>query len=314
VNLLQESYALAGTPRISSWERPRKSAASMLLSEFLPNVYIPSRIELAPRSAEQMAMTVRLFDRWHGSAVAIEDLSEDLVRGFLADLRRSRAAATVNSKRCHLLALWRCAYEEEYLERPPRATKIRRANAQPRIPEAWTPAEVGRILRSAYRTEKPIGEISSGDWFISFLLVVYDTGERRGAMLETKTADVDLAGGSITFRRTKTGRQRLCRLHATTVSACARIHYPERELMWPMPFSREALEKRFRKILARAGVRFGRGRGGLFHKLRRTSGTLVEANGGDGAKHLGNTRAVFEASYLDPRFARNDLQFLPRPE
>ena len=84
--------------------------------------------------------------------------------------------------------------------------------------------------------------------------------------------------------------------------------------MWPWPYSREALDKRLRKILKAAGVRHGRGQGGLLHKFRRTSGTLVEAAGGDGAKHIGNTRKVFESHYLDPRFVdRSQLNLLPRP-
>ena len=74
------------------------------------------------------------------------------------------------------------------------------------------------------------------------------------------------------------------------------------------------MQEHFSRICKRAGVRYGRRYGGLFHKLRRTSGTLVEQAGADGSRHIGNTRAVFERRYRDPRFmSRVALELLPRP-
>jgi hypothetical protein len=49
------------------------------------------------------------------------------------------------------------------------------------------------------------------------------------------------------------------------------------------------------------------------HKMRKTAGTLVEANGGDGSKLIGNDRKNFVRHYLDPRFGAGQLQFLPPP-
>ena len=49
------------------------------------------------------------------------------------------------------------------------------------------------------------------------------------------------------------------------------------------------------------------------HKLRKTAGTLVEMNGGDGSRLIGNKRANFIKHYLDPRFGSGQLQFLPPP-
>ena len=84
--------------------------------------------------------------------------------------------------------------------------------------------------------------------------------------------------------------------------------------MWPWVATLNYLDKIFKRILKRAGVTYGYRHGGLFHKLRRTSGTLVEAGGEDGSRHIGNTRGVFEARYCDPRFMdRRSLEVLPRP-
>jgi integrase len=277
---------------------------------FLRDVYLPSRLELGVESIGQMEVTVRLFQRWAGREIAIGEFSESLIRSFLTDLRKTRKGATVNAKRCHLLAIWWCAYDEEVLDRPPR--KIRRAACDAAIPEAWTPEEVGRILEAASETRRPIAGLPAPAWWLAFLLTIYDTGERRGAVLAATPADVDLDEACIVFYKTKTRRPRFaCILRPSrpfaksstrAESDCSRGPVPGRRWLGGCAG------------FSSAEVSFGRAHGGLFHKLRRTSGTLVEAAGGDGARHIGNTRAVFEGRYLDPRFmGRQGFALLPRP-
>ena len=300
------------TPLPVKADRPFTEAQEMPLFVFLHQIYIPSRIGLKPESIKQMEIAIRQFEKWARRTVTIGELSEDLIRGFMTDFHKDRAGATVNSKRRPLVSLRQCAFDEEIIDRPLR--KIRRAKEIPTIPEAWTPGEVGRIMEAARRARGDIEGIPTRDWWESILLVLYDTGERRGAVLSTATRDLCLDEAHIVFKNTKTGRPRWAPLHLETVEACRRIYDPDRALMWPWSRTRESLEKRIRVILWRAKVKFGKGHGGLFHKLRRTSGTLVEAAGLDGSKHIGNTRAVFESNYLDPRFIpRQSLERLPRP-
>lgn len=289
-------------------------AASPTLRDFLKTVYVPSRLELGRDSVRQMEISIGRLEAWAGRTLTLADLDEDLLRQFLASYRADHSPATTNSKRCQLLALWRCAWEEEYLESPPRAGKIRRAKAEPNIVEAWSAEEVGRILDAAAQTPGAICGILASAWWESLIYVFYDTGERRGAMMKTAAADLSLAGGWIVFRQRKTKAPRWCPLSTEAIAACRAVYDPARPLMWPWPFTREWLDKSFKAILRRAGVAFGRDRGGCFHKLKRSSGTLVEANGGDGARHTGTTRTVFERHYRDPRFfGHHDLDRLPRP-
>lgn len=285
----------------------------MLLQDFLHRVYFPSRLGLSESTAYQLTLTVRILERWAGRPVEVEALTETMLRDFLADFAGDRAGATINTVRHRLLALWRQAWQEELLPSPPRTKLIPKARDSPAIPEAWTAAEVGRILTAANRLRGTIAGIPRAAWWLSILSTAYDTGERRGALLAVAPADVGLEAGRIIFRKTKTGRLRVCSLHPDTLAAIRVIYNPAAELLWPWPHSRPNLSARFRTILSNAGVAHGRGRGGLFHKLRRTSGTLVEVSGGDGSRHLGNTRRVFEQSYLDPRFLPDQLGLLPRP-
>jgi len=285
----------------------------MRLHTFLEYVYIPSRLEISPGATAQIAVALRQLDRWAGHSLSIEDFSEDLVRRFLADFCRTHAPATTNDRRRDLLAVWQCAFDEDFLDRPPCRKRIPRCNGGALVPDAWTPAEVGRILATTKQERRWIATIPAADWWLSFLLVLYDTGERCGAALATVPSDLSLDGASIIFRKTKTRQPRVCPLHPDTIEACIRIYDLHRARVWPWPYTRNWLDTRFKRILKRAGVRHPSGK--LFRLFRSTSGSLVEAAGGDGARHLGNSRRVFEKHYKDPRICgEGQLKFLPRPK
>ena len=282
------------------------------LSDYLVRVYVPSRLELSPGAVRQIQVAVTQLERFAGRPLLPADLDEDLVRRFLADFRQSHAAATTNSRRRDVLAIWQSGFDEGWCDQPPRRKRVPTATANGDLPRAWSVEEVGRILAAAAQDRWPIAGLPARDWWLSFLLVLYDSGERKGAALSVSPRDIDYDHSCILFRRTKTGRQRWCHLHPDTLAACKRLHDPMRPRLWPWPFTTNALDKRLKRILQRAQVWHPPGR--LFRLFRVTSGTLVEQSGGPGDKHLGNSREVFEQHYCDRRFVPDTLQYLPRPQ
>jgi integrase len=288
---------------------------AILLGDFLESVYLPTRIQLSADRLRHLAGTIVQLEQFAGRRIFVKDFSEVLIRDYLTWLRSTgRAAETVNSRRADLLALWRCAWDEELVPDPPRSRKVRRLTSPRRIPEAWSSGQVRAILNACSQAPGRICGIPASLWWRSLIGVAYDTGERRGAILATPTKDLLLDHSAVVFRQTKTGAERFCRLDSSTVEFCRAIYDPCRPLMWPWHGEIDSLNDRLETILKRAGVPWGRNRGGVFSKFRKTSGTLVEANGGRGNEHIGNTRKVFEAHYLDPRFLdRSQLDKLPRP-
>ena len=282
------------------------------LTDYLHAVYVPSRLDISAGAVRQIAVACRQLEAFAGRALLPADLTEDLIRQFLADFRASRSAATTNSRRRDLLAIWQSGFDLGWCRTPPRRKRIPTARQYGDLPRAWSIDEVSRILAAAAGDRWPIAGLPAREWWLSFLLVAYDTGERRGAILHVSPRDIDYDHRCILFRRTKTGRQRWCRLHSDTLAACQRFCDPLRAKMWPWPYTDNGLEKRFKRILDRAQVWHPPGR--LFRLLRITSGTLVEQAGGPGHTHLGNSREVFERHYRDARFVPDTLRFLPRPE
>lgn len=288
---------------------------ALTLTAFLDRIYAPGHLGIRPGSINQMAIGIRLLNRWAGREITLAELSDDLLIQFLNHYAQTRARPTVNAKRRIFLSLWRCAHRRGDLPHGP--GEIPRMREYIRQPEAWEQEELGRIIVEAQREEGEIAFLPARRWWTSLILSVYDVGGRIGAVRAVCQSDVDIRRQGLLLRaeHQKTGRDEWCPLSEQTVAACAGIMDSPRLLMWPWCFSREWLDERFRQLLRRAGVRFGRQAGGLWNKLRRTAGTLIEANGGDGSRHLGNSRRVFEAHYLDQRIAgKGQLDKLPRPK
>lgn len=284
----------------------------MMLQQFCAD-YCRRRLDLKPSSQHQLRVAVRVFSRWLGRPAQTGDLNTESVLNWLRWLLTERAPATVNAKRRLLLAMWRDASRCGLVKAP---GPIPRVKEPRRTPEAWTPQEMGRLCAAAADRGGDVAGLPACQWWLSFILAIYDTGGRVGAIKQVRPSDLSLTGRWLLLRaeHQKDGRDRLCSLHEQTIQAIESIYCERRELLWPWPYSRVWLERRFKRLCGVAGLRVGRHAGGLFHKLRRTSGSLVEANGGDGARHLGNSRGVFERHYLDPRLlGTGQVDLLPRP-
>lgn len=284
-----------------------------LLTDILTD-YLLSRPGTSAEHGRQGKYSVLAFERFLSRPPTVADLTDRTLLMFLAAYGSCNSHATANAKRAYLLALWRFAAYDLHLCQPP--GRIRRLPENREAPEAWTVDQITSILSACNRCRGSISGLPAGPWMRSLILALYDCGGRVGAVRRVRPADVDLDARWIILRSStdKSHVGKLRELSEQTATAIRVIYSPLRPLVWPWPYSREALDRRLRRVLEWAKVPHGRSRGGLWHKFRRTSGTLVEAAGGDGAKHLGNTRAVFERHYRDPRIAgKSQLDLLPRP-
>jgi integrase len=270
------------------------------ISGYLEGIYLRENFGLSDGYVAELRRAVRQFCSHCGFEPTVDELCPHLFSGWLKSLLDAGLApATINNKRRMLMTVWKAACRWKRLPRPKTRSVKKLVEPSP-IPTAWTPDQCARIFDACRRLRGSIAGVPRAAWWLSLFLAVYSCGERIRAVRLAKTLDCDIDAGTILLRwsTVKTRKNRQVWLTPDAVSAIRSIYSPTRELLWPWPYGKRHFFRQARRIIESAGVPCPKGEGkNLFQRMRRTSGSLVEAAGGDGARHLGNTRQVFEKHY-----------------
>lgn len=282
------------------------------LRRFFEDVYLQRRMsDAVASSASDYRTAIESLSGFLGCDATVDVLGDELLTDWLLALKRGRQLgnATLNSGyRAPLLALWRAAWRARLVNDEPR--DVIRFKVPRRLPEAWTTEEVSRILQAAATVPGTVSGIPAAAWWTAFLLCMYDSGVRVGALLRLPVAQVDLADGWIRIpaELQKHGAEQAFELHPDTVAAIKATKPQGRTVLFPCPWTSGRLCKQYRDILEAAGLPATSR--DLFHRLRRTSCTAVAKAIGVAAaqEHLGHSSAsLTKQAYLDPRLTgRNE--------
>lgn len=292
----------------------RRAPQAFDLSAFFERNYLRSRPGISAGSVEQMRITVRLFERFLGESESLRKptLDDRTVNQFLCWLAESRSMKTVASKRAMLLAIWREAFEQGFVELPP--GRVSKPKAARRLPEAWRLEQIEQLLAAC--GDEPTVNGWGADHWRSLVMVAYDTALRINALLAIRTdwLELDCRILTVPAEHQKNRVAKSFELHEQTVGLIQRVLVANPVSLFNWPWSRRSLWSKFRRLLTRSGLPAGRR--DLFHKLRRTSYTQVWMSLGPGAAtvHAGHSSDL-SRSYLDPRLvqSRGAIDVLPRP-
>lgn len=281
-------------------------------------VYLRRRVGLSAEYRSLLAAVVTHFMRWLGSTPRPEEVTADMLAGWLSYLLSiGQSAATINGNRRRLLSLVRAVAVS-------RAAEL--AAAVPRLPEpedppeAWAVEEVGELLWTARHWPGLVDGLPAGDWWDSLFSVTYWTGARIGALRLTRLVDYEPASGWLTVRgRTQKNRrgQRFplpphCRAKIERI-----LHPPHRLLLWPWPHCRRHFFTVARRIIERAGLPCPKSGRNLFHRLRRTNLSYCwAADPGVAQRQAGHASGeLTRRRYVDPRIGgqRTAADLLPVP-
>ena len=262
-----------------------------------------------PNTKRLYRATLKSFDEFLGRAATTAHLSDATVRAFAAHrLDSGLSKYTVNKDLFNLLALWRWLHKKRIvrtwpdvaMERPP-----------VRAPVALTRAELAAV-RCAIGSEE--SEPGPAFW-LAIYLVIWDTGERIGAVLALTWDRVDLAAGWVRYaaeHRKGATADNVLPIAADTIAALAAIRRRDGKV-FEWPYSATYIYKKLGAIMQRAGL--PNNRLYKFHAIRKSVASHYEAAGGNATELLGHTSRKITRAYLDPRIVRKksaiDVLFRP---
>ena len=267
--------------------------------------------DLRAETVRQFRMAARMFERWHGGPVALDQLDERLVSEFLMDYqRRPSSPASVRSKRVQILALWRAAADDGLCRAPTR--RIRRVNAPPVPVVCWRHDEIVKLLAACRGIPR---RHSCGmrrcEWWDLAIRVAWDSGLRWEDQVKRFSVDHITPDGWLAFPQSKTGRVVVRRLSDDTMALMRlSLQRHPRRLVTPFEGGHETFCRQFKLIVAKAGVRRG-----TWKWIRRAGATDAELQQpGAGSVHLGHApgSAIAARHYLDQSILARDA-VTPRP-
>lgn len=302
-------YAAGAKTRIVASFPPVENAGEgddRLLLDFFEKLYAP--LKLRGRSENTYRLyhySIRAYGSYLRHNPLLSDLTDEKVSAYLADLMNcGRSVFTVEKERCQLLAVWRFAAQRQLLRNYPNVPR----QPLPRLLHfAWMQEELRKLYASASRTHGNYCGVHAGDWWPALISLLWDTGERIGAIVQLRWKDIDLNGGWVlieaALRKGKTA-DKSHKLSNETLEHLRKIRQPDRELILPWPYSRNYLYHPFGQILRRAGLPTDAK--SKFHRIRRSVASHFEAAGGDATELLDHSsRSITKKHYIDPRIVKS---------
>ena len=289
------------------------TADSPLLDAFC--VYKRRRLRNASQSSvSQHHINITRFGKFLGKVATVADLTNDNVEDCAASMVESGLAPATALKFEHnILALWRFLCKKGVLKEWP---EIQMMKQPKRTPQAWMRGQMDSLWQEIDDTEGWIGDVPANLWWRALHMVMWNSGERVTALMQLKWCEVDLEGGWIHIlaeTRKGKGEDKLFRLHPEAIKALRMIVQPERELVFPWPFSELYLWTRYKKIVRSAGLPFDRKH--MFHCIRKSVASYFEEAGGNATELLGHSSRRITKMYLDPRIVTKkhaaDMLFQP---
>ena len=275
----------------------------MLLRDFFQNIYRPLRLLNRSKRTDQLfRYSIRLFGETLGRPATLDDLTDIAVAQHLQRLlEQKRKPAGVNKERRQLVALWNLAAKKRLVDQFPVLPTVHEPE---QMPKAWTTEELWRLRMSCNMQPGVYCGVPARLWWVALHHVLFATGERIAAVMQLRWKDI--TGNVVVFpAETRKGSKRasVATLTPAALAAIDEICKPQRELVFPWPYTSNYIYRTYRVILQRAELEHDSR--SMFHRMRRSHATHLKAAGGDATASLGHASPVTTSRYIDPRMIPN---------
>lgn len=228
------------------------------------------------------------------------DLTDENIAKMMIMLGdRGLTPSSVNDRRKRLRALWEWAARKRIVDEFPTIRKVKEPR---RIPKAWTLEQLSRLF-AACKAQPGfiVPGIAAADFWPALHLLLWDSSERLGAVLELRWEWLNPDGVlEVPYHvRKGQGEDAVYVLRPQTMAALARLKPAGHDLIFVWPNSRGTIYSHYNRILKRAGLPTDRK--SKLHRMRRSVASHLQARGYDACAALGHSSPkVTKDSYLDP--------------
>jgi len=204
---------------------------------------------------------------WFGQHFPLEELSPAIVHGYREHLmKQGNKNTTINKKVICIGSMVGDAIEHGMIKTRPAMPKP--LPTPPSHKRGFTHEQVRQFLQEP---------VSRGRTDVAMVFVfLMDTCSRWGDLEKLRAKDVDVAGGTVTFWKTKNGKARTVPLSAGAATA-ARYFMPPDQKALVFPFSYDQIEHQFNITKKNLGLADDNGL--TLHSFRHTSASRMTANG-----------------------------------
>ena len=259
------------------------------------------------RTIESIHHRLTCFEKMLGRPAKLADLNDTIMNLWTTKLfDAGLSAVTVRGYRGMALALWRAAYEMNFLnDRPGRIRKIK---VKPAAPQCWTADQLVQIVNTVRALPGELGSdvtVGRAVFWTAFVLVGYYSALRSGDLLSLRWDQIQ--DGLIVLTMSKTGDTIVCTLPLDALEQLEKLRGGGRTLVFGQLMNDKNCRDFFRRVTRALGLP------GSIKWLRRTSATLVERMHPGAAKaHLGHrTHGLAYKHYVDPRLLQQDKPIPP---
>lgn len=281
------------------------------LRDICEQLFFPLRITIrSEKTRYQYRLAIGDFAKHIGHEPTIADLQDDLLTIWMSRLLDLKLAIdTVRERVGRVQTLWAWLARRGVVNRWP--TVIKPPAPEP-LPLAMTEAQLRSLFRSAAKERGDLDGVPADLWWMSFLAFIWNTSERKGAVLACRPEWFNLDPDRPTCvippearkGRRKWGVYDLYPEIMPLIRALINVK-PGRELMWPWPRHWGSYYTAYNRILKDAEIPVTRKH--KTHGLRCSHATWLKVMGGDPTKQLGHgDAATTNRHYIDPRLLRND--------
>lgn len=273
------------------------------LLKFFETTYRP--LKLRNRSANTIrlyAYSIRCFGKSLGRRATLADFTDEAVSDHLSILTGlGRSPHSVEKERCQLLAVWRFACRKGFLTKWP---DVQAERLPVRTPLAWLEVDLAKLAKVCADEPGRIGRVPASAWWTALHHILWNSGERIGALLQITWDDITPDGWLIVRAELRKGRRedKAYQLGADTLVALEAIRNPGQGRVFEWDRSLSSLYGTYKRMLKRAGLPTDAR--SKFHRMRRTVASFFEASGGNSQDLLGHVHRATTRKYLDPRIVK----------